>query len=91
MQFGSYAMMFKYNFCKNGRYLNYSFHLILITLYFRIYKHFEYKKMDNDRKSYFLRLLTSICGAVIAPSLFFYGLSNSYASDSSMVIYDILY
>jgi len=44
------------------------------------------KWTDNNRKSYFLLLLTSICGAVIAPSLFFYGLSNSSASDSSILI-----
>jgi len=39
-----------------------------------------------NRKSYFLLLLTSLCGAVIAPSLFFYGLSNTSASDSSILI-----
>ena len=31
-------------------------------------------------------LLTSLCGAVIAPTLFFYGLSNTSASDSSILI-----
>src|SRR5215211_6810707 len=44
------------------------------------------KWTDNNRKNYFLLLLTSLCGAVIAPSLFFYGLSNSSASDSSILI-----
>ncbi|HLN35664.1 MAG TPA: DMT family transporter [Nitrososphaeraceae archaeon] len=43
-------------------------------------------KWTNNNKSYFLLLLTSLCGAVIAPSLFFYGLSNSSASDSSILI-----
>ena len=44
------------------------------------------KWTDNNRKSYFLLLLASLCGAVIAPSLFFYGLSNTSASDSSILI-----
>src|SRR5215217_277966 len=44
------------------------------------------KWTDNNRKNYFLLLITSLCGAVIAPSLFFYGLSNSSASDSSILI-----
>ena len=44
------------------------------------------RKWKNNRKSYFLLLLTSICGAVIAPSLFFYGLSNTSAWDSSILI-----
>jgi len=44
------------------------------------------KWTDNNRKSYFLLLLTSLCGAVIAPTLFFYGLSNTSASDSSILI-----
>ena len=47
---------------------------------------FNKRKWTNNRKSYFLLLLTSICGAVIAPSLFFYGLSNTSASDSSILI-----
>jgi len=33
-----------------------------------------------------LLLLTSLCGAVIAPTLFFYGLSSTSASDSSILI-----
>jgi drug/metabolite transporter (DMT)-like permease len=33
-----------------------------------------------------LLLVTSICGAVIAPSLFFFGLSNTSASDSSILV-----
>jgi drug/metabolite transporter (DMT)-like permease len=47
---------------------------------------------NNNKKNYSLLLLTSLCGAVIAPSLFFYGLSNGSASASSMVIirYSIL-
>jgi drug/metabolite transporter (DMT)-like permease len=44
------------------------------------------KWTDNNRKSYFLLLLTSLCGAVIAPTLFFYGLSETSASDSSILI-----
>ena len=38
----------------------------------------------NNKKNYSLLLLTSLCGAVIAPILFFYGLSNTSASDSSI-------
>jgi drug/metabolite transporter (DMT)-like permease len=41
---------------------------------------------NNNKKNYSLLLLTSLCGAVIAPSLFFYGLSNTSASDSSILI-----
>lgn len=44
------------------------------------------RKWTDNRKSYFLLLLTSLCGAVIAPTLFFYGLSNTSASDSSILI-----
>jgi drug/metabolite transporter (DMT)-like permease len=44
------------------------------------------KRKWTNNKSYFLLLLTSICGALIAPSLFFYGLSNTSASDSSILI-----
>jgi drug/metabolite transporter (DMT)-like permease len=44
------------------------------------------RKWTNNKKSYFLLLLTSLCGAVIAPTLFFYGLSNTSASDSSILI-----
>src|SRR5215216_472347 len=44
------------------------------------------RKWTNNNKSYFFLLITSLCGAVIAPSLFFYGLSNSSASDSSILI-----
>lgn len=40
----------------------------------------------NNKKNYSLLLLTSLCGAVIAPILFFYGLSNTSASDSSILI-----
>ena len=40
----------------------------------------------NNKKSYSLLFLTSLCGAVIAPILFFYGLSNTSASDSSILI-----
>ena len=39
---------------------------------------------NNNKKNYSLLLLTSLCGAVIAPILFFYGLSNTSASDSSI-------
>jgi drug/metabolite transporter (DMT)-like permease len=41
---------------------------------------------NNNKKNYSLLLLTSLCGAVIAPILFFYGLSNTSASDSSILI-----
>lgn len=41
---------------------------------------------NNKKKNYFLLLLTSLCGAVIAPTLFFSGLSNTSASDSSILI-----
>jgi len=44
------------------------------------------KKTNNNNRSYFLLALTSICGAVIAPSLFFFGLSNTSASDSSILV-----
>ncbi|HEX2406592.1 MAG TPA: DMT family transporter, partial [Nitrososphaeraceae archaeon] len=44
------------------------------------------RKWTYNRKSYFLLLLTSLCGAVIAPTLFFYGLSETSASDSSILI-----
>jgi drug/metabolite transporter (DMT)-like permease len=45
------------------------------------------KKLPNkNKKIYFLLLLTSFSGAVIAPTLFFYGLSNTSASDSSILI-----
>ena len=40
----------------------------------------------NNKKNYSLLLLTSLCGAVIAPILFFYGLSNTSASDSSILV-----
>ena len=40
----------------------------------------------NNKKNYSLLLFTSLCGAVIAPILFFYGLSNTSASDSSILI-----
>ena len=40
----------------------------------------------NNKKNYCLLLLTSLCGAVIAPILFFYGLSNTSASDSSILV-----
>ena len=46
----------------------------------------ERKWTNNNRKNYFLLLLTSLCGAVIAPILFFYGLSITSASDSSILI-----
>src|SRR5215208_8237924 len=41
---------------------------------------------NNNKKNYFLLLLTSLSGAVIAPTLFFYGLSGTSASDSSILI-----
>ena len=41
---------------------------------------------NNNKKNYSLLLLTSLCGAVIAPILFFYGLSNTSASDSSILV-----
>jgi len=44
------------------------------------------KNKNKNRKYYFLLLVTSICGAVIAPGLFFFGLSQSSASDSSILI-----
>ncbi len=44
------------------------------------------RKWTNNKKIYFLLLLTSLCRAVIAPTLFFYGLSNTSASDSSILI-----
>ena len=44
------------------------------------------KWTNNNKKNYSLLLLTSLCGAVIAPTLFFYGLSNTSASDSSILI-----
>jgi drug/metabolite transporter (DMT)-like permease len=44
------------------------------------------KNTKNNKKNYFLLVLTSICGAVIAPSLFFFGLSNTSASDSSILV-----
>ena len=40
----------------------------------------------NNKKKYSLLLLTSLCGAVIAPILFFDGLSNTSASDSSILV-----
>ena len=46
------------------------------------------KSIPNKKRNrkYFLLLVTSICGAVIAPSLFFFGLSNTSASDSSILV-----
>ena len=41
---------------------------------------------NNNKNNYFLLLLTSFSGAVIAPTLFFYGLSETSASDSSILI-----
>lgn len=41
---------------------------------------------NNNKKNYLLLLLTSFSGAVIAPTLFFYGLSETSASDSSILI-----
>jgi len=41
---------------------------------------------SNKKKIYFLLLLTSFSGAVIAPVLFFYGLSGTSASDSSILV-----
>lgn len=41
---------------------------------------------NNNKKNYLLLLLTSFSGAVIAPALFFYGLSETSASDSSILI-----
>jgi len=46
----------------------------------------EYSSNKKSNRKYFLLLVTSICGAVIAPSLFFFGLSNTSASDSSILI-----
>ena len=46
----------------------------------------ERKWTNKNRKNYSLLLLTSLSGAVIAPILFFYGLSNTSASDSSILI-----
>src|SRR5215207_8957260 len=46
----------------------------------------EYSSNKKCNRKYFLLLVTSICGAVIAPSLFFFGLSNTSASDSSILI-----
>jgi drug/metabolite transporter (DMT)-like permease len=46
----------------------------------------EYSSNTKSNRKYFLLLVTSICGAVIAPSLFFFGLSNTSASDSSILI-----
>jgi len=46
----------------------------------------ESSSTKKGNKKYFLLLVTSICGAVIAPSLFFFGLSNTSASDSSILI-----
>ena len=40
----------------------------------------ERKWTNKNRKNYSLLLLTSLSGAVIAPILFFYGLSNTSAS-----------
>jgi len=46
------------------------------------------KSSSNKKRNrkYFLLVVTSICGAVIAPSLFFFGLSNTSASDSSILV-----
>jgi drug/metabolite transporter (DMT)-like permease len=46
------------------------------------------ESISNKKRNrkYFLLLVTSICGAVIAPSLFFFGLSNTSASDSSILV-----
>jgi drug/metabolite transporter (DMT)-like permease len=44
------------------------------------------KTKTNNNRNYFLLALTSICGAVIAPALFFYGLSSTSASDSSILV-----
>ncbi|HET7643780.1 MAG TPA: DMT family transporter [Nitrososphaeraceae archaeon] len=46
----------------------------------------ERKSTNKNRKNYSLLLLTSLCGAVIAPTLFFYGLSSTSASDASILI-----
>src|SRR5215207_4895372 len=46
----------------------------------------EYSSNKKCNRKYFLLFVTSICGAVIAPSLFFFGLSNTSASDSSILI-----
>ena len=46
----------------------------------------ERKWTNKNRKNYSLLLLTSLSGAVIAPILFFYGLSNTSASDSSILM-----
>ena len=46
----------------------------------------KWTNKNNNKKNYSLLLLTSLCGAVIAPILFFYGLSNTSASDSSILI-----
>ena len=46
----------------------------------------EYSSNKKCNRKYFLLLVTSICGGVIAPSLFFFGLSNTSASDSSILI-----
>jgi drug/metabolite transporter (DMT)-like permease len=45
------------------------------------------KPLPNiNKKIYFLLLLTSFSGAVIAPTLSFYGLSSTSASDSSILV-----
>jgi len=44
------------------------------------------KTKTNNNRNYFLLALTTICGAVIAPALFFYGLSSTSASDSSILV-----
>jgi drug/metabolite transporter (DMT)-like permease len=46
----------------------------------------ESSSNKKRNRKYFLLLATSICGAVIAPSLFFFGLSNTSASDSSILV-----
>jgi drug/metabolite transporter (DMT)-like permease len=46
----------------------------------------ESSSNKKRNRKYFLLLVTSICGAVIAPSLFFFGLSNTSASDSSILV-----
>ncbi|MCE9652268.1 MAG: DMT family transporter [Nitrosarchaeum sp.] len=43
------------------------------------------QSFQNTKKNYLLILAISICGAVIAPSLFFVGLTHASASDAALI------
>jgi len=43
------------------------------------------QSFPNTKKNYFLIIAIAICGAVIAPSLFFIGLTHASASDAALI------